>query len=99
MLTLLNWASLEQRRNQAKCNVLQNILNNIVSVDFNHYLQQFVSHTRGHSIRFIQMQAGVDVFLYSFFPSTMRLWNSLAADIITSSTTDDFKNKLTLLNM
>ena len=76
------------------------ILNNIVSVDFNHYLQQSVSHTRGHSIRFIQMQATVDVFLYSYLPSTIRLWNSLPADIpVTSSTFDEFKNKLTLLNI
>ena len=56
-------------------------------------------HTRGHSIRFIQMQARVDVFLYSFLPPTIRLWNSLPADIVTSSTIDDFKNELTLLNI
>ena len=65
----------------------------MVSVDFNHYLQQFISHTRGHSIRFIQMQARVDVFLYSYLPSTIHLWNSLPADVVTSS---EFKNKLTL---
>ena len=75
------------------------ILNNMVSVDFNRYLQQFVSHTRGHSMKFIQMQARVDVFVYSFLPSTIHLWNSLPADIVTSSTIDDFKNKLTLLNI
>ena len=102
MLTLLNWASLEQRRNQARCIItimFYKILNNMVSVDCNHYLQQSVSHTRGHSIRFIQMQARVDVFLYSYLPSTIRLWNSLPADIVTSSTIDEFKNKLTLLNI
>ena len=38
MLTLLNWASLEQRRNQARCIMFYKILNNMVSVDFNHYL-------------------------------------------------------------
>ena len=47
-------------------------------------------------MRFIQMQARVDVFVNSFLPSTIRLWNSLPADIVTSSTIDDFKNKLTL---
>ena len=99
MLTLLNWASLEQRRNQAKCTMFYKILDDTVSVDFNHYLQQSISHTRGHSIRFIQMQARVDVFLYLFLPSTIRLWNSLPADIVTSSTIDDFKNKLTPLNI
>ena len=86
MLTLLNRASLEQRRSQAKCIMFYKILNNMVSVDFNHYLQQSVSHTRGNSIKLIQLQARVDVFLYSFLPSTIRLWNSLPADIVTSST-------------
>ena len=99
MLTLLNWASLEQRRDQARCIMIYKILNNMVSGDFNHYLQQSVSYTRGHSIRVIQIQARVDVFLYSFLPSTIRLWNSLPADIVTLSTIDDFKNKLTLLNI
>ena len=99
MLTLLNWASLEQRRNQARCIMFYKILNNMVSVDFNHYLQQSISHTRGHSIRFIQMQARVDVFLYSYLPSTIHQWNSLPADVVTSSTIDEFKNKLTLLNI
>ena len=47
MLTLLNWESLEQRRNQAKYYMFYKILNNMVSIDFNHYLQQSVSHTRG----------------------------------------------------
>ena len=99
MLTLLNWASLEQRRNQAKCIMFYKILNNMVSVNFNQYLQQSTSHTRGRNIRFIQMQARVDVFLYSFLPSTIRLWNSLPADIVSSSTIDEFKSKLTLLNI
>ena len=99
MLTLLNWASLEERRNQARCIMFYKVLNNMVSVDFNHYLQQSVSHTRGYSIRFIQMQARVDVFLYSYLPSTICLWNSLPDDTVTSSTIDEFKNKLTLLNI
>ena len=81
MLTLLNWTSLEQRRNQAKCIMFYKILNNMVSVDFNQYLQQSVSHTRGHNLKFIQLQARVDVFLHSFLPSTIHLWNSLPADI------------------
>ena len=99
MLTLLNWTSLEQRRNQAKCIMFYKIVNNMVSVNFNQYLQQSVSHTRGHNLKFIQLQARVDAFLHSFLPSTIRLWNSLPADIVTSSTIDDFKNKLTLLNI
>ena len=57
-------------------------------------------HTKalGHHLRFIQLQASVDVYLHSFLPSTIRLWNSLPANVVSSLTIDNFKNKLTSIN-
>ena len=98
MLNMLNWQSLEQRRNQAKSIMLYKIINNIVSINFHQYLQPSVAITRGHHLRFIQLQARVDVYLHSFLPSTIRLWNSLPANVVSSLTIDNFKNKLTSIN-
>ena len=98
MLNSLKWPSLEQRRNQAKCIMFYKILNNIVSVNFHQYLQQSELNTRGHHLKFIQLQARVDAFLHSFLPSAICLWNSLPAHVVSSSTIDTFKNQLTLLN-
>ena len=93
MLNMLNWQSLEQRRNQAKSIMFYKIIN-IVSVNLHQYLQPSVAITRGHHLRFIQLQARVDVYLHSFLPSTIRLWNSLPANVVSSLTIDNFKNKL-----
>ena len=98
MLNMLNWQSLEQRRNQAKSIMFYKIINNIVSVNFHQYLQPSVAITRGHHLRFIQLQARVDVYLHSFLPSTICLWNSLPANVVSSLTIDNFKNKLTSIN-
>ena len=98
MLNMLNWQSLEQRRNQAKSIMLYKIINNIVSINFHQYLQPSVVITRGHHLRFIQLQARVDVYLHSFLPSTIRLWNSLPANVVSLLTIDNFKNKLTSIN-
>ncbi len=98
MLNLLNWQSLEQRRNQVKSIMFYKIINNIVSVNLHQYLQPSVAITRGHHLRFIQLQARVDVYLHSFLPSTIRLWNSLPANMVSSLTIDNFKNKLTSIN-
>ena len=57
------------------------ILNN---VDIpNHYIPTVTnSRTRGHSQRFQQFQAHLDVYLYSFFPTTLKMWSSSPATII-----------------
>ena len=44
----------------------------MVSVNFHQYLQPSVTITQGHHLKFIQLQARVDVFLHSFLPSTIR---------------------------
>ena len=98
MLNMLNWQSLEQRRNQAKSIMFYKIINNIVSGNSHQYLQPSVAITRGHHLRFIQLQTRVDVYLHSFLPSTIRLWNSLPANVVSSLTIDNFKNKLTSIN-
>ena len=98
MLNMLNWQSLEQRRNQAKSIMFYKIINNMVSVNFHQYLQPSVAITRGHHLRFIQLQARVDVYLHSFLSSIIRLWNSLSANVVSSLSIDNFKNKLTSIN-
>ena len=63
MLNMLNWQSLEQRRNQAKSIMFDKIINNMVFVNFHQYLQPSITIIRGHHLKFIQLQARVDVFL------------------------------------
>ena len=94
MLDMLNWSSLEHRRKEAKCIMFYKIINNLVCVDFHHYLQPITSSTRGHHLRYTHLQARVDVFRHSYLPSTIRLWNMLPAQTVSSSSIDIFKDNL-----
>ena len=90
MLNHLNWPTLELRRNQAKLHMFYKIINNLISVPHDHLIQSSTT-TRGHSVRFIHLPARTNTYLHSFFPSTIRLWNTLPEHIVTSPDLDKFK--------
>ena len=94
MLDMLNWSSLEHRRKEAKCIMFYKIINNLVCVNFHHYLQPITSSTRRHHLRYTHLQARVDVFRHSYLPSTIHLWNMLPAQTVSSSSIDIFKDNL-----
>ena len=90
MLNQLNWPTLQHKRNQAKLYMFYKIINNRISVPHDH-LSQTSTTTRGHSMRYIQLAARTNTYLQSFFPSTIRLWNSLPEEIALSPNFDHFK--------
>ena len=63
LLERLNWTTLENRRNHAKVTMFYKIINDIVSIDFLHYLQPSSSMTRGHSQRFIPISTRVNTYV------------------------------------
>ena len=52
------------------------ILNNLVEIDFNSYLLPSETSTRGHQLRFRQIQTRINSFQHSFLPAAIRDWNS-----------------------
>ena len=53
------------------------------------------TRTRGsHDFKYFVEHTSNDVFKYSYFPRTVREWNSLPSDIVTAKSLDIFKNKL-----
>ena len=77
MLLKLGWCSLEQHRNITKLIMLYKILHNKVEISFDQYRVPSSTFTRGHSKQFLQVAARYDVYFYSFFPSVIKIWNSL----------------------
>jgi len=63
-------------------------LHNEISIPSHHLPMPKTSSTRGHSQRFRQVPAHLNVYINSFFPATTKIWNSLPA---TARNTDDFK--------
>ena len=49
---------------------------------------------RGHNNRFLQPATRTDVYKYSFFPTAVKLWNTLPTEMINARTINEFKNLL-----
>ena len=97
MLCELNWSTLAKRREQLKIIMLYKIIHNIVHIqpDLPFTYSSLINYTRGHQLKIQQPATRVDSYSSSFFPSTIRLWNSLPVNVIDSCTLNDFKHKLT----
>ena len=74
--------------------MLHRIQNRLVDIPPEEYLVTTGSHTRGHSIKFLQPQARIQAYQYSFFPSAIRYWNALPAAVVQISSVEAFKQSL-----
>lgn len=96
MLCGLDWPTLAKRRDHFKIIMLYKIIYNIVHIqpDLPFTYSNLINYTRGHVLKIQQPATRIDSYLNSFFPSTIKLWNSLPLHVIDSSTLNDFKFKL-----
>ena len=99
MLHKLTWPTLESRRNHFKIIMMFKIINNMVHIQPNvpiTYARR--TNTRGHHLKMQQPATRIDVYLHSFFPSTVKLWNLLPSNLIDSPSLNSFKCNLAKLN-
>ena len=81
MLSRLKWSTLHHRRQMLKWTMLFKILYNLV-VCLPNYIAYNTSATRGHKYKLSIPFSRVDVYKYSFFPSTIPKWNSLPSSTV-----------------
>ena len=94
MLNNLNWPTLECRRNQAKLHMFYKIINNIISISHD-YLIQSSTTTCGHSMRYVQLAARTNTYLYSFSRQPLDSETPyLHEEIVVSTDFDCFKSSL-----
>jgi hypothetical protein len=86
MLQHLCWPTLQQRRNLASVTMLYKLQHQLVSISNSHYLVPSRDH------KFIQPFSPTNYHLCSFFPRTIRLWNSLPNQGANSPDLDVFKS-------
>ena len=96
MLANLQLPTLECRRQMLKLVMLYRILYHFVKME-SPGLTHFTTRTRGHSLRLTRPFARTDIYFYSFYPSSIRLWNNLPCDIVECSSIEQFKDKLSNL--
>ena len=79
-------------REQCKTVMMYRIINNLVDIPAEKYLIHSGTSTRGHETRFLVPYCSVNAYKSSFFPSAIRLWNSLPASAVTTLSHDAFKS-------
>ena len=86
MIKYLEWEPLASRRKQACLCTMCRISNDIIHVNKSKYLTPATeTRTRGsHGFKYFIEHTSNDVFKYSYFPRTVREWNSLSSDIVSS---------------
>ena len=53
-----------------------------------------ISNTRGNTFRFIHLQTHIDCYAKSFFPESVKLWNSLPDSIVSCQEIETFKKDI-----
>ena len=85
----LGWSPLSDRRDKIKLTMLYKIRYNLVHIPTDDLLPN-----RRKPLDFFVPFSAVDCHLHSFYPSTIRLWNALPADIKSSKSVSTFKTSL-----
>ena len=102
MLTTLKWPSLQQRRAESRLSMAYRITHNKVDIrpDDIFPTQLTTRPTRNsHSLRYKRPQCSKDCYKFSFVPRTVTQWNNLPSAVVNSETLDDFKPKLSELDL
>ena len=93
-MNTLNLKPLAERRAAIKLNLFYKALHSLVEIPMNH-LQMSTQYTRNSAAgAYVIPQSNVDSHKYSFYPSTVRLWNDLPYMCKQVGSADSFKNSL-----
>ena len=89
MINHLQWQTFHERRAQAKCTMIYRIVNHQVAIPANFLLPTL--HVRGHMAGYLVPFARTSAYQHSFFPNSIRLWNSLPQKAVDAPSLDVFK--------
>ena len=95
MLHRLKWNTIESQVKVLSLILFYKIIHGQVDLALPNYIQTNTRFTRGNDLKFIQPPTNTNVYKHSFFPATVRAWNSLPANITHAGSTDVFKSYLT----
>ena len=93
MMHRLQWETLENRRKKGRVTMLYKIWTDQVAIPSTK-LVPTTRVTRGHSAKLQQLLAKKNYVQQSFFPSAIKLWNSLPDVVVSQPSIEDFKEKL-----
>ena len=95
MIQHLNWRSLAHRRSDTRLIMLYKINYSLVAITKTDRLIPPLRQSRNiHSLSFQIPQCRLQVRQQSFFPRTIKLWNSIPMNIVMSDSVESFKTAI-----
>ena len=95
MMKELNWRPLSERRRDHRLAFLHKVIFELIAVP--QHQPQFNKRPQRHARNWMQIKQPfgyTDAYCKSFFPRTIRDWNYLPSNVVTCTTSDDFKSAL-----
>ena len=92
MMNELGLETLQERGRYAKATIFYRIVYGLVCIPSTPFLNPTTARaTRGHNMKFLVPQSSVNAHMYSFFPSTIRIWNQLPQQVVSAPSLETFK--------
>ena len=97
----MGWETLPDRREKQRLILFYKIINGLAPRHLENTLYSHTQHTHGHYTRqqdnIRHILARTDTYINSFFPHSIRLWNTLNSSIRSASSLNTFKSSLNLV--
>ena len=91
----LKWPTLQYRRQRARLSLFYKSLNNLIALQIpSYYIPNRHPSRLHHQLSYIHPYARTNAYIYSFFPRTIKEWNSLPTGVVTSNTLPAFQAQL-----
>lgn len=96
MLEELNWQTLEERRRTQRLSMMYKITHGLVAINPHEHMKSSLRASKrvNNSLSYQIPSARTDCYNFSFFPRTIRDWNTLPNNIATSQSIDSFKTAM-----
>lgn len=90
MINNLGWQSLETRRQHRRLINFYKSIHGEIALPLPYYVKPNARQSRGHDTKFQHVKARIDSFSYSYFPRTIRNWNNIPQELVSSSSSSVF---------
>ena len=94
MLESLGWESLEAHRRAMDLTLFYKIQYDLVGITLPPEVCPIYAKTRVHRLKYRELRPDVNVYEFSFFPRTIKAWNTLSASAVEASTLAVFKTEV-----
>ena len=98
-LNALNLKSLEERRLNFDLILLFKIINNLIPLNPNDFIEFANLSTRGHNLKIRVKYSRTNIKKYAFPNRIIHCWNDLPSEVVNAQNINKFKYKLKLINL